>query len=398
MAYPNLIQTMLALAPNGDNVVIVARAFVEFTGSLEAGLFLSQMLYWTPRAKRPDGFIAKSDEEWQEELCLTRYGVRKARKTLEEMEVLETKLKKWDGAPTTHYRLDQTELHKQWIDWIDTNDCPNSDNPTSDPEQSLTETTPETTSDTTTDDECREQARATHRPSKDENDLDAWQLKMDGADDDYFDVPEEEEEPERRAVATFDPFEYTPGQDQGPAPELGDEYKEYKKRMAPKGRFQKAFLKALGDKRFKPGIKSKLNALARAIQRGKTLGTDVYKACVDGLAGHPPKLDPHALPPIPESWWFFKREHAKQHARHWSQEMFISSLLDHDNILQHCRIRISELGLEERRTIAERDTAPSREQEKFFREKQQANEDSIRERLAQQGIDYDEILEEYGVA
>jgi hypothetical protein len=145
--YQDIRSTLLALAGN-ENAIVVHKAFVEFTGGLEAGMMLGQLLYWTPRAKRNDGFIAKSYEEWSDELCLTQYGVRKAKKVLEEMGVLETKLKKWDGAPTIHYRLDMDELDHKWICWIRKMETTKSENGNAENSESITETTSENTSNT----------------------------------------------------------------------------------------------------------------------------------------------------------------------------------------------------------------------------------------------------------
>jgi len=150
--YDDLAGTLLALA--GDrNTVTVRRAFVEFTGSLEAGMLLDQLLYWTPRAARPDGFIAKSVDDWQTELCLTPYAIRKAVKDLKDAGLLETKLKRWAGAPTVHYRLDLAALHHKWICWIQQMDFSKSTNPFVEIDESLTEITTETTTETTTDHE-----------------------------------------------------------------------------------------------------------------------------------------------------------------------------------------------------------------------------------------------------
>lgn len=137
-----LTHSLIALSGD-DNVIVVRKPFVKFTGRLEAGMMLSQLLYWTPKSKN-DGWIAKSDLEFSEELCLTQYGVRSARKSLEDMGVLEVKIKKFNGAPTTHYRLKLDPLIQLWTDWLnDNSDFAKSQNPSCENERSLTETTTE---------------------------------------------------------------------------------------------------------------------------------------------------------------------------------------------------------------------------------------------------------------
>ena len=156
MSKNQLAQTLLEMAGQ-KNVITVHRAFVNFAGSLEAGMLLSQLLYWTPRAK--EGWIAKSDIEFTDELCLSRYALRRAREDLVTAGILETKLKRFNSAPVTHYHLKMDELQDNWIVWIrkiglseiEQSDCLESDNPLSGIEQSLTETTTETTTDITTE-------------------------------------------------------------------------------------------------------------------------------------------------------------------------------------------------------------------------------------------------------
>jgi hypothetical protein len=147
-----LLHTLIQMTGQ-DNVITVHRPFVQFTGSLEAAMMLSQLLYWTPKSSM-GGWIAKSDKEWNDELCLSRYGIRTATTTLKDMGVIETKLKKFNGAPTNHYIVQWDALEKKWVDWLESknglseikqSDCTESDNSLSEKGQSLTETTTETT-------------------------------------------------------------------------------------------------------------------------------------------------------------------------------------------------------------------------------------------------------------
>lgn len=134
-----------------NNVITVRRPFVAFTGSLERAMLLDQLLYWTPRSTM-GGWIAKTDADFQDELCLTRYSVRAAREGLAEMKIIETDVRKFNGSPTQHYKVNMAELTKQWSEFvsrlseIEQTDCPESNNPgLSEIGQSLTETTTEIT-------------------------------------------------------------------------------------------------------------------------------------------------------------------------------------------------------------------------------------------------------------
>jgi hypothetical protein len=112
-----LIQTLISMTGQ-SNVITIHRPFVDFTNSLEAAMMLSQLLYWTPKAVLPGGWIAKSDKDWKKELGLKRYGHRNATKILKNMGIIETKIKKFRGAPTTHYRVKWDALENKWSAWV----------------------------------------------------------------------------------------------------------------------------------------------------------------------------------------------------------------------------------------------------------------------------------------
>lgn len=87
------------------NILTIPRIFVDYTGSLEAALLLSQVIYWSDKGGSGDGWFFKTYHEWRDEICLTEYAVRKAANKLTDMGILETKIKKAKGSPTVHYRL-----------------------------------------------------------------------------------------------------------------------------------------------------------------------------------------------------------------------------------------------------------------------------------------------------
>jgi hypothetical protein len=152
--YEDLATTLFTLTGQQSDGLFVHRAFVKFAGSLEAGLLLSQLLYWTPRARvqlkddngdQSISWIAKTDADFMTELCLTQYALRQARRQLEDLGVLETRVAKFAGVPTVHYRLAMEALIDAWVAWCRKNDLANSQNPFCESTESSTETTPETT-------------------------------------------------------------------------------------------------------------------------------------------------------------------------------------------------------------------------------------------------------------
>lgn len=115
-----LLQTLLSMIDT-DNTITVNRPIVMFLGSLEGAMLLSQLLYWTPRTTlkgKMKGWVAKSDKDFQDELCLSRYSVRSARELLHRRKLIKTHVAKFYGTPTIHYFVRWDELEKQWIDFL----------------------------------------------------------------------------------------------------------------------------------------------------------------------------------------------------------------------------------------------------------------------------------------
>jgi DnaD/phage-associated family protein len=124
-------------------------------GSVKAGIFLSQLLYWADKGKRNDGYIWKTQDEWEEETALTRYEQEGARKELKARGLLHEKRR---GIPAKlYYKIDtdtlyslleklylQTSMRKTHI--LESGKPANSkgENP-----QSITESTSESTSEST---------------------------------------------------------------------------------------------------------------------------------------------------------------------------------------------------------------------------------------------------------
>lgn len=123
-----------------SNILTVPVAFIRYAGSLEAALLLSQILYWSDKTQ--DGWFYKTYKEWDEEIALGEYDVRKASKSLKEKGILETRLKKANGAPTVHYRLKEGEFSESILQYLKNPFFNNSRNlDSSKSEESLTKTT-----------------------------------------------------------------------------------------------------------------------------------------------------------------------------------------------------------------------------------------------------------------
>lgn len=118
-SYPDLVKKFLKMGTD-QNVVPMCREFCRFMGSLEGGLFLAQLLYWQPRTKNPGGWVYKTDAQWATELWLSKHAVREVRLRLKAMGVIQTTLRRANGSPTTHYRLDLGRFEQLWRQFLET--------------------------------------------------------------------------------------------------------------------------------------------------------------------------------------------------------------------------------------------------------------------------------------
>lgn len=83
-----------------DRPIAYHRVFAEIGGSVTAGVFLSQAVYWSQRASDPDGWFWKTQKEWHEETYLKRSEQEIARRELRASGILEEKKK---GVPAKLY-------------------------------------------------------------------------------------------------------------------------------------------------------------------------------------------------------------------------------------------------------------------------------------------------------
>ena len=93
-----------------DRPIAFHRPFVRVTKSIKAGLFLSQCVYWSKRTKDEEGWFWKTQEEWFDEIGLTRRELENCRLILKNLDILEEKK---IGAPAKiFYRINQEVLWK----------------------------------------------------------------------------------------------------------------------------------------------------------------------------------------------------------------------------------------------------------------------------------------------
>ena len=140
------------------NILTIPRVYIGIVeGDIEAALLLSQCVYWSDKTSNPDGWFYKSYRDWDDELGLSQFKVSRCATLLKALNVLETKIKRANNAPTVHYRVSMDTLTDSIIKFLDNQETRLSGNSIMDNEvsqqsdyqetsQSLTETTTETIS------------------------------------------------------------------------------------------------------------------------------------------------------------------------------------------------------------------------------------------------------------
>lgn len=116
--------TVIALfrssADEASGNLCIPRPLIAFCkGDVSAALVLSQLLYWTDRTEDADGWIAKSYADWEQELGLSEYQIKRviggdkrskggfAGLRAIGVEVLRRSSKHYGGAPALHYRINR---------------------------------------------------------------------------------------------------------------------------------------------------------------------------------------------------------------------------------------------------------------------------------------------------
>ena len=150
MDYRQQIFRLIESITGNKNLLTVPKEFIRLTGDIEVALFLSQLIYWTGKAKDPEGWVFKTYEDWEEEIMLTEYKIRKAKNKLEKLGFLETRIKKANGNPTVHYRLKKDKFSESILKNLKNRSLKNYRNDSLNFTETLTITTTETTAETTT--------------------------------------------------------------------------------------------------------------------------------------------------------------------------------------------------------------------------------------------------------
>ena len=104
------LRNILRKMSGQDSVITIPKIYIDFTGDLTTAAILNQLVFYSDKGKRSDGFFYKSYKEWEEETGLTKRQVSYSIGKIKDLGLVETKLKKANGSPTIHYKLDYDKL------------------------------------------------------------------------------------------------------------------------------------------------------------------------------------------------------------------------------------------------------------------------------------------------
>ncbi len=114
MPKQNLNEEIIRSLSGQQNWLSMPKAYIDTMGSLEGGLMLSQMIYWSNKGSRADGYFWKSYKSWKEETSLSKYQVSKQVKIMKENKFLTTKVVKVSGVTILHYKFNFNAFQK-WL-------------------------------------------------------------------------------------------------------------------------------------------------------------------------------------------------------------------------------------------------------------------------------------------
>ena len=146
------ISSIITQFSGQNNIIPIPTIYIRITEDYPSAALLNQMIYWSDRTSRKDGYFYKSYNEWYEELHLTEYQVRRATKKLKSFGFVDTALKKANGAPTLHYKVDTKEVSEWILKKLKNGNLRNSRMDSEETQESLTEITTENTTEITTKD------------------------------------------------------------------------------------------------------------------------------------------------------------------------------------------------------------------------------------------------------
>lgn len=156
------IKNVISTFSGTERHITVPRVYLELLGDFNTAAFLNQLIFWSDKTKRRDGFFYKTYAEWEDELFLSEYQVRRSSKNLRDLGLIETEVKRANGSPTVHYKVNMEKLSESILNKLKNRNQTNSIN---DSEVSLVSLTVDDTLDEQTVD-SNKSSNSTRAPYK----------------------------------------------------------------------------------------------------------------------------------------------------------------------------------------------------------------------------------------
>lgn len=121
------VKAMIKQFTGQANTLVIPRVFIDFTGDHLAALLLSQILYWSDKTDNADGWFYKTADEWQAEIGMSAYQVKRAATTLAQFGVV-TAVHKVAKTPKMHYRIDMQIFTDLFIKFLESEETSKSRN------------------------------------------------------------------------------------------------------------------------------------------------------------------------------------------------------------------------------------------------------------------------------
>lgn len=110
----DLWKVISAMSGEGE-VLTIPKLYTGLTNNLNEAIVLKQLIFWSNKTHRDDGYFFKKSEELQSETTLNRRQIDTVVKRLKEKGLIDVQTKKAYGAPTRHFKIHQdvvmTRLH-----------------------------------------------------------------------------------------------------------------------------------------------------------------------------------------------------------------------------------------------------------------------------------------------
>jgi len=91
------------------------KVYKEACSSLHGGILISQLMYWWSRETTKENTVYKTNDEMMKELGFTEREMKTAKTSIKKVNWIEIFIKKINGNPTTHYKINLDLFEKEMI-------------------------------------------------------------------------------------------------------------------------------------------------------------------------------------------------------------------------------------------------------------------------------------------